>query len=61
MCEAQDHNLGCCQGTGGDQMELERKGNMGHRLETSLSEERDRSWAGGWLICKDMKMKVTQL
>lgn len=43
MCEARDHNLGCYQGTMGDQMELEQKGNMGHRTETSLSEERDRS------------------
>lgn len=31
---ARDHNLGCYQGTMGDQMELEQKGNMGHRLET---------------------------
>lgn len=41
-------------------MELELKGNTGHRLEMSLGEERDRSWAGGWLICKDVKVKVTQ-
>lgn len=60
MGEALDHNLGYYQGTMGDQMEREQKGTMGHRLETSLSEERDRSWAGGWLICKDVKVKATQ-